>query len=156
MVNQSIPRTGDTHTRETPKCGYRISTPTRQLSKEMMTWNRGPNFMKPRRPKAKTKFIIYCLKDPTTQTIYYVGASKRGTERPRGNLRARGIGPELRGQCFEILECLNSPDLLSEREGFWIHKLVTEGHTLQNKWKNPNHLAMLKAKRILRIIRKNL
>jgi y4mF family transcriptional regulator len=88
------------------------------------------------------KCIIYALVDPRTDEIRYVGKSVNGISRPKSHitfshnnlinewvneLRDDNYLPEIR-----ILESLENPSQLIEKEKYWIGKLLEEGYDLLN------------------------
>lgn len=85
---------------------------------------------------ATSKYVIYALVDPWTKKVRYVGKSSSGLQRPRIHLTpgrlskdntykgrwikkciAAGSRPEIL-----VLEKVNSPELLNDREKYWISK----------------------------------
>ena len=84
--------------------------------------------------------VVYCLRDPNTKNIFYVGATGNPMKRKSDHLKSnrnklksidrligRGCNP-----LFEVLEFADN-SILGERELFWMKKLRIEGHKLENK-----------------------
>lgn len=105
----------------------------------------------------KWRFVVYCLQHPETGEVVYVGQSTRGRGRGLEWLRGaeqkvvRRKYPQLaewirslgwltwqrRRRIVQILEILETPDLLDEREAHWIRSMALDGHRLFNKYHNP-------------------
>lgn len=90
------------------------------------------------------KSIIYCLVDPRTKIIRYIGKSVNGLNRPKDNVR-RGwkhhhkcgrwlLGLKSLGLTaeIEILEELSSPNEIDDAERFWIANFRAAGSALLN------------------------
>jgi len=91
------------------------------------------------------KYIIYALTDPETKEIRYIGMSSCGLVRPKEHIKAKNLKTKshkvnwiktllAKGLIYEIsvLEVLQTPEGLSEREQFWIAHYRAQGSNLTN------------------------
>lgn len=88
--------------------------------------------------------IIYGLYCPITKNPVYVGQSTRGINKPFEHIREKSHSKKVNewvsylkneglSPIIVILETTNNPELLNDKELFWINKLINEGNILLNQ-----------------------
>ena len=93
----------------------------------------------------ESQFIIYGLTDPDTNEVRYVGKSASGLDRPREHKKPCNLETEThknhwikslmnQGKTYgiKVIEEVTNPDLLSDREIYWIATYKQSGVKLTN------------------------
>jgi ssDNA-binding Zn-finger/Zn-ribbon topoisomerase 1 len=134
---------------ECPKCGARMQLKVPKDGDKWSAFWGCPKF--PRCKGNQSVYFVYVLVDPITDQPFYVGMTKNPERRFSAHLASGNYHPEdedrasrkaryisslsLRGEQpeFQVLEYATDKQTASDREDYWIMKLIRDGHDLTNK-----------------------